>query len=585
MLPQDNTMRQNFITVPAPETAMPHPLFEKHRELLDQARAAITRRTHWTPFAESPRAYGETALEDGLKAFHAYRNAHFYLDQPGVLGRGGESMSPYGLPLNITYPSCSTDALIAAAKAAMLPWVRAGVEARTGVCLEILARLNAASAEMAHALMHTTGQSLGLAFLTGGPQAQARGLEALAWAHREMAQIPQQAEWQRNVSQRLEKRFMVAPHGVSLVIGSATQPTWNAYPALFANLATGNPVIVKPHPTAILPLALSVAIARQAIREAGFDANLVALLVGAPDGPVARDVVQRPDIRLIDYAGAPDFGRWLLETVRQARLCVETGGVNCVLVDSTYDYKALLKNLVFSLCLDSGQLRTTPRTIFVGREGVQTPDGQVGAEQFGRDLAFAVGKFIESPARAVDVLGAVQSPSTVARILAARDLAESGDNVLRHSEPLTHPQWPAARVHTPLLMKAGHDEPALFMEERFGPIATVVTTPNVAESLALAEKTMREKGAMNFLVHSTQAHVRRLAEDVALRTGVALSFNLTGSVLINQPAGFADFHASGANPAASCGMIDAAFVANRFYFSQVQQHYLPPSSIDWLVDL
>lgn len=31
-------------------------------------------------------------------------------------------------------------------------------------------------------------------------------------------------------------------------------------------------------------------------------------------------------------------------------------------------------------------------------------------------------------------------------------------------------------------------------------------------------------------------------------------------------------------------MIDAAFVTNRFYFAQVQQHYLPPSSIDWLVD-
>jgi hypothetical protein len=32
-------------------------------------------------------------------------------------------------------------------------------------------------------------------------------------------------------------------------------------------------------------------------------------------------------------------------------------------------------------------------------------------------------------------------------------------------------------------------------------------------------------------------------------------------------------------------MIDAAFVSNRFYISQAQQHYLPPSSIDWVVDL
>lgn len=564
---------------------MPHPLFEKHQPLLDQALAAIARRTHWVPFAENPRAYGETALDAGAQAFEAYRDAQFYLDQPGVQGRGGEEASPYGLPLNIAYPCCAPDALIAAARNSMLAWARAGIEARSGVCLEILARLNAGSAEMAHALMHTTGQSLSMAFLTGGPQAQARGLEALAWAYREMTQVPARAEWQRNPSQRLEKRFMVAPHGLSLVIGSATQPTWNAYPALFASLASGNPVIVKPHPTAILPLAITVAVARQVLKEAGFDANLVTLLIGNPDGPVARDIALRPEVRLIDYAGAPDFGRWLLATARQARLSVETGGVNCVLVDSTYDYKALLKNLVFSLCLDAGQLRATPRVIFVSREGVQTPEGLIGDAQFGRDLAHALGKFLEEPKRAAEVLGAIQSPATVARIAAARDLAEANAEILRDSTLIGHPQWPQARVHGPLLIGATADQRTLYMEERFGPIAVVVTTANAAESLALAETTMREQGALNFLVHATRPHVQQLAEEVALRVGVALSFNLTGAVLVNQPAGFADFHASGLNPAASCGMIDAAFVANRFYFAQVQQHHLPPSSIDWVIDL
>lgn len=563
---------------------MAHPLFEKHRALLDQAQAAIARRTHWTPYAENPRAYGEAALDAGAAAFEAYRDAQFYLDQPGVQGRGGEEFSPYGLPLQVSYPCCAPDALIGAARAAMLPWVRAGIAARTGVCLEILARLNAGSAEMAHALMHTTGQSLHLAFLSGGPQAQSRGLEALAWAHREMTQIPGQAEWQRSEHQRLEKRFMVAPMGISLVIGSATQPTWNAYPALFASLATGNPVIVKPHPTAILPLAIAVAVARQTLKEAGCDANLVTLLVGDPDGPVARDVVLRPDVRLIDYAGAPDFGNWLRDNARQARLCVETGGVNCVLVDSTGDYKALLKNLVLSLCLDSGQLRATPRAIFVSREGVRTPAGLIEAGQFGRDLAFALGKFVEEPARAVEVLGAIQSPATLARIDAASALGEASAEVLRFSAPLAHPQWPAARVRTPLLLLATAEQRDIYMEERFGPIATVVATASCAESLALAETTMRTKGALNFLVHSTRPHVRQLAEDAALRAGVALSFDLTGAALVNQPAGFADFHASGANPAASCGMIDAAFVANRFYFSQVQQHYPPPGSGDRAAD-
>jgi phenylacetic acid degradation protein paaN len=565
--------------------SLPTQLLEKHRSLLDAAQAAIVRRTHWIPYPENPRAYGEGTLEAGAAAFEAYRDAQFYLDQPGLQGRVGEEMSPYGLPLGVSYPSCAAEALVAAAKSAMLPWVRAGIDVRTGICLEILARLNAGSGEMAHALMHTTGQSLGLAFVSGGPQAQARGLEALAWAYREMTQIPAQAEWQRNVSHRLEKRFMVAPHGVALIIGSATQPTWNAYPALLANLATGNPVIVKPHPTAILPLAIAVAVIRQVLKEHGQNTDLVSLLVSEPDGPVARDIAKRPEIRLIDYAGAPDFGQWLYDNVHHARLFVETGGVNCILVDSTYDYKALLTNLVLSLCLDSGQLRTTPRVIFVSREGVQTPDGLISEAQFGRDLAYAMGRFLEVPARAVEVLGTIQSQATLARIDAARQLADAAAEILRDSQALPHPQWPNARVHTPLLIRAQAAQRDVYMEERFGPIATVVTTATTAESLALAEITMRDKGALNFLVHTTQPHVQQLAEDVALRAGVALSFNLTGAVLVNQPAGFADFYASGANPAASCGMIDSAYVSSRFYFSQVQRHYLPPSSIDWVVEV
>ena len=55
------------------------------------------------------------------------------------------------------------------------------------------------------------------------------------------------------------------------MIGCNTFPTWNGYPGMFASLATGNAVIVKPHPNAILPLAITVQIAREVLAEAGFD--------------------------------------------------------------------------------------------------------------------------------------------------------------------------------------------------------------------------------------------------------------------------------------------------------------------------
>lgn len=551
---------------------MSHPMFEKHKETLNQAVAAIESRGYWSPYPESPRAYGENAIEAGRAAFDVYRNAQFYLDQPGVIARGGAEVSPYGLPLNISYPRCNPDALIAAAKSAMSNWVKAGPDVRAGVCLEILARLNAGSMEMAHAVMHTTGQALMMAFQAAGPHAQDRGLEAVAYAWREMKHVPATALWEKpqgkNPPLRMEKRFTIMPRGVALNIACSTFPTWNGYPGLFASLVTGNPVIVKAHPTVILPLAIAVAVARQVLKEAGFDANLVSLLVDDPSAPIAKEVALKPDIRLIDYTGGPEFGNWLEDNARQATVYTEKAGVNCIVVDSIDDYKAMLRNLAFTLSLYSGQMCTTPQTIFVSADGVRTPEGVVSADQFGKDLAFAISKFLEDPARAVEVLGAIQSPLTAARIDGARELGV----VLRESSPIEHPQWPNARVRTPLLLKVPVSDERVYMEERFGPIAFVVETPTTSVSLATAERVIREQGAITFSLYSTNPVVQQLAEDVSLRAGVALSINLTGGVFVNQSSGFSDFHATGANPAANACLTDSAFVAGRFFVVQSRRH-------------
>lgn len=551
---------------------MSHPMFEKHKETLNQAVAAIESRGYWSPYPESPRAYGDNAIEAGKAAFDVYRNAQFYLDQPGVIARGGAEVSPYGLPLNISYPRCNPDALIAAAKSAMSNWVKAGPDVRAGVCLEILARLNAGSMEMAHAVMHTTGQALMMAFQAAGPHAQDRGLEAVAYAWREMKHVPATALWEKpqgkNPPLRMEKRFTIMPRGVALNIACSTFPTWNGYPGLFASLVTGNPVIVKAHPTVILPLAIAVAVARQVLKEAGFDANLVSLLVDDPSAPIAKEVALKPDIRLIDYTGGPEFGNWLEDNARQATVYTEKAGVNCIVVDSIDDYKAMLRNLAFTLSLYSGQMCTTPQTIFVSADGVRTPEGVVSADQFGKDLAFAISKFLEDPARAVEVLGAIQSPLTAARIDGARELGV----VLRESSPIEHPQWPNARVRTPLLLKVPVSDERVYMEERFGPIAFVVETPTTSVSLATAERVIREQGAITFSLYSTNPVVQQLAEDVSLRAGVALSINLTGGVFVNQSSGFSDFHATGANPAANACLTDSAFVAGRFFVVQSRRH-------------
>lgn len=554
------------------ESAVAHPMFELHQKNLHQAVEAIAVRGYWSPYSENPRSYGDMALENGRDAFEAYRGAQFYLDQPGVSGRGGGEVSPYGLPLSIGYPRCNPEALITAGKAAMPAWIKAGPDTRAGVCMEILARLNAGSFEMAHAVMHTTGQPLMMAFQSAGPHAQDRGLEAVATAWREMKHIPEVAYWEKpqgkNLPLKLEKRFTIVPRGNALVIACATFPTWNAYPGLFASLVTGNPVIVKPHPTVILPLALSVAVARQVLKEAGFDPNLVTLLIDDAAAPVAKELALKPEIRIIDYTGGPEFGNWLEQHAYHAAVYTEKSGLNSIVVDSTSDYKAMLRNLAFSLSIYSGQMCTTPQTIFVSGEGVMTPEGVVSAAQFGRDLAAVVSKLLEDPQRAVEVLGAIQSTATMARI----EAAEQFGTVLRPSSAVSHPQWPDARIQSPLIVGVGSADDHVYSEECFGPISLVVETATTAESLATAERVIRERGAITFAIYSTNPVLIQLAEEVALRAGVALSINLLGNLFLNQSAGFSDFHATGANPAASACLTDSAYVANRFFVVQSRRH-------------
>ena len=64
---------------------MTHPLFEQHRATLEGALQAIATRGYWSPYTEmpSPKAYGETAAEDGKRAYEAHLGQNFELNQPG----------------------------------------------------------------------------------------------------------------------------------------------------------------------------------------------------------------------------------------------------------------------------------------------------------------------------------------------------------------------------------------------------------------------------------------------------------------------------------------------------------------------
>ncbi|NUX57198.1 phenylacetic acid degradation protein PaaN [Paraburkholderia youngii] len=561
---------------------MTHPLFTKHEDTLHKALAALETRGYWSPFAEmpSPKVYGETANADGEAAFKAHLDKTFDLDQPSTGETVGAEVSPFGFPLGVRYPKADPNALIAASTTAQREWRAAGPQTWIGVSLEILARLNRASFELGYSVMHTTGQAFMMAFQAGGPHAQDRALEAVAYAWDQLRRIPADAHWEKpqgkNPPLAMHKRYTVVPRGIGLVLGCCTFPTWNGYPGLFADLATGNTVIVKPHPGAILPLALTVRIARDVLREAGFDPNVVTLLATEPnDGALVQQLAQRPEIKLIDFTGSTQNGTWLERNAHQAQVYTEKAGVNQIVIDSVDDIKAAARNIAFSLALYSGQMCTAPQNIYVPRGGIRTADGTLSFDEVAQSLAGAVQKLVADPARAVELLGAIQNKGVVQRI----DEAAKLGRVLVASQTLEHPAFAGARVRTPLVLQldAATDH-AQFTKEWFGPISFVIATDSTAQSLDLAGEIAAEHGALTLAVYSTDDAVLEAAHEASIRGGVALSINLTGGVFVNQSAAFSDFHGTGANPAANAALADAAFVANRFRVVQSRVHVEPKTA-------
>src|SRR5690242_5411496 len=161
-----------------------------------------------------------------------------------------------------------------------------------------------------------------------------------------MSEIPESALWEKPQGKgdalRMEKRYRIVPRGVGLVIGCCTFPTWNSYPGLFASVATGNAVVVKPHPGAILPLAITVQVARQVLREAGFDPNVVTLVAHEKGDDVAQKLALRPEIKVIDFTGSPTNGLWLEKNALHAQVFTEKAGVNPIIIDSTTDFKGMM---------------------------------------------------------------------------------------------------------------------------------------------------------------------------------------------------------------------------------------------------
>jgi phenylacetic acid degradation protein paaN len=346
---------------------------------------------------------------------------------------------------------------------------------------------------------------------------------------------------------------------VAVLIGVSTFPTWNGYPGIFASLAAGNPVIVKPHPGTILPLALFVRIARDVLSRRGMDPNIVQLLVDTPDAPVAKDLVMRREIGIVDYTGGSAFGNWLEENVNHAEVYTEKAGVNSVILDSAPDLGPVFRNLSVSMTMYSGQMCTTPQNLFVPENGVVVDGETVPYQEVVEGFAKSIGGLLGDDARAGAILGAIKGSDTRDRIAEASTLGD----VLLESREVPSEEFPNATIRTPVVIEVDGSSDA-FGHEMFGPVIFVVKTKSTEDSIALARTAAFDSGAITWLAYTTDDAVLDSVIDAAVEAGVSVAFNLTGGLFVNQSAAYSDFHVTGGNAAGNASLTDTAFVAGRF---------------------
>lgn len=564
----------------------------KHELMLAKAIEISAKRSAWTPFIESPsrKFHPELAKEEGLSAFQSRLGRLFHFSSPlagAKLQREedqawvGDEVSPYTMAsLEIKYPEVDVERLFAEVDLAWESWKWAPHESRVGVCLEILTRWSVASFEIAFSTMHTAGQAFMLAFAGSGASSLDRGLEALCAAWLALESIPSEAQYERRFGKgepaQLLKRYHRVPVGAAVIFSCGSYPAWNAYPAMMANLATGNPVVIKPHPDTILPMAIAIDIARETMREAGYDPNIITMAPDTWENPVGLKLVDHPQTKIVDFTGGQRFGALLERRDPQLQVYTETAGCNAVLLESTDDLDATLNALAQGLSLFSAQMCTAPQNLWVSASGFKvytrpTHDSPrelsqcLSPSELAKLLKDRVDHLLSDPQRAAGICGVLHSEQSIEEMKrVGREVLALGGSIIREGRGYDHPDHPRARTATPLICALDSANRAPAQAERFGPISFVITADDEESLFRLAAGDAGRFGSIAAYAYSVNSSWVDKAERAFITSGASLGINLHRQSPMHYTAAFSDFHVTGLNPAGSASLTDLAFVSRRF---------------------
>ena len=535
-------------------------LFTKHKTLINKAVEAIHQRIFYTPYPEHHKTYPQEQHQAANEWFEKVKGQKFLLEGVDALAWVGEEVSPFTQKaLGIEYPMVPTKNLIDQAKQAKRDWKKISVDTRAGFLAEVLDQMKAQYFHLAVATEHTAGQSFMMAFQASGPHSADRALEATALAWQELKRFPASTQWVKPMGKmaiELDKEFRPIGRGISLSIGCSTFPVWNSIPGMFANIMAGNPVIAKPHPGSVLPMAVLIQLIRKVAVSAGANPDIIQLAVDRSHALRTEELMNQEAIKLIDYTGSSSFGERVEKSGKIT--FTEKSGVNSVLLSSVKDLDAVLQNLAFSAILYSGQMCTSPQNFFIPEDGIKEGEKLIGFEEFTQRFKQALEGAVNNPKIGPGTLAAIQSEATLDRVENQLGSAiELGDEVAQVVQE--------RRFAVPTINVLKADDEA-YQEELFGPIVNLIQVKNSEEGLHTIRDLIENKGCITTAVYTQDEAFKTLVKDELEEVGAGVSFNLTGYIWVNQASAFSDFHVSGGNPAGNASFVNPEFVVKRFFW-------------------
>jgi len=268
--------------------------------------------------------------------------------------------------------------------------------------------------------------------------------------------------------------FVRAPVGVAGLIVASNTPLPNYAWKVFPALVCGNAVVLKPSedtPGSAHHFA-------HLLHEAGLPSGVLNVVQGL-GGEAGAALVANPGVDLISFTGSSAVGRaiQIVAGGRLAKVCLELGGKNPLVVCDDADLKAAARAAVLSAFSNAGQRCAAGSRIIVFDHAY---------EEFRDLLATAAEKLRVGVDDAAD-LGPVINERQLSRILdAITGVLQRGGNLLAGGHRLTGPPYYDGCYLQPTLIEQVEADDSITATELFGPVASLYRVANFDQALTLA---------------------------------------------------------------------------------------------------